>query len=101
MLWEKLTEPNFSYIYIKCIIFSTYFHPQMVVPKRAALLLDRLMVALHHALEQERGGHRIGEFYSDKSILNGKLSDLHNGLEPHQIREDGESQIKPLPSYLS
>lgn len=26
---------------------------QMVVPKRAAVLLDRLMVALHHALEDE------------------------------------------------
>ncbi|KAH8334132.1 uncharacterized protein AstCC isoform X1 [Drosophila kikkawai] len=67
----------------------SYDEYPMVVPKRAALLLDRLMVALHHALEHERGGHRIGEFYSDKSSLNGKLSELHNGLEPHQVREDG------------
>ncbi|XP_016963005.1 uncharacterized protein LOC108033250 isoform X2 [Drosophila biarmipes] len=61
----------------------------MVVPKRAALLLDRLMVALHHALEQERGEQRIGEFFGDKNILNGKFGEYHNGLEPHQVREDG------------
>ncbi|KAH8279830.1 hypothetical protein KR054_007963 [Drosophila jambulina] len=67
----------------------SYDEYPMVVPKRAALLLDRLMVALHHALEHERGGHRIGDFYSDKNSLNGKLSDFHNGLEAHQMREDG------------
>ncbi|XP_016978539.1 uncharacterized protein LOC108044158 [Drosophila rhopaloa] len=61
----------------------------MVVPKRAALLLDRLMVALHHALEQERSEQRIGDFFGDKNILNGKLGEFHNGLEPHQVREDG------------
>ncbi|KAI8043190.1 uncharacterized protein LOC128261585 isoform X2 [Drosophila gunungcola] len=61
----------------------------MVVPKRAALLLDRLMVALHHALEQERSEQRIGDFFGDKNILNGKLGEYHNGLEPHQVREDG------------
>ncbi|XP_017003500.2 uncharacterized protein AstCC [Drosophila takahashii] len=61
----------------------------MVVPKRAALLLDRLMVALHHALEQERSEQRIGEFFGDKNILNGKFGEYHNGLEPHQVREDG------------
>ncbi|XP_017059346.1 uncharacterized protein LOC108100109 isoform X2 [Drosophila ficusphila] len=61
----------------------------MVVPKRAALLLDRLMVALHHALEQERSEQRIGDFFGDKNALNGKLGEYHNGLEPHQVREDG------------
>ncbi|XP_017110294.1 uncharacterized protein LOC108134487 isoform X2 [Drosophila elegans] len=61
----------------------------MVVPKRAALLLDRLMVALHHALEQERSEQRIGDFFGDKNMLNGKLGEYHNGLEPHQVREDG------------
>uniref|UniRef100_A0A182FMZ2 Allatostatin CC n=1 Tax=Anopheles albimanus TaxID=7167 RepID=A0A182FMZ2_ANOAL len=41
----------------------------MVVPKRAAMLLDRLMVALHHALEKgdgEDGGARpINKVYRD------------------------------------
>lgn len=38
---------------------------QMIVPKRAALLLDRLMVALHHALEDgdQEGVQRISDMY--------------------------------------
>ncbi|XP_017151245.1 uncharacterized protein LOC108161485 isoform X1 [Drosophila miranda] len=63
---------------------DSYDEYPMVVPKRAALLLDRLMVALHHALEQERVGHRIGDFYADKNNLNVKLSEYKNGLEEHQ-----------------
>ncbi|XP_070133473.1 uncharacterized protein AstCC isoform X4 [Drosophila bipectinata] len=61
----------------------------MVVPKRAALLLDRLMVALHHALEQERAGHRIGDFYADKSNLNEKFGEPQNGLAQQPAGEDG------------
>ncbi|XP_055920239.1 uncharacterized protein LOC129951905 isoform X2 [Eupeodes corollae] len=37
---------------------GNYDEYPMIVPKRAALLLDRLMVALHHALEDERNGNR-------------------------------------------
>ncbi|XP_052897513.1 uncharacterized protein LOC128304372 [Anopheles moucheti] len=41
----------------------------MVVPKRAAMLLDRLMVALHHALEKGDGedgsGRPINKVYRD------------------------------------
>ncbi|XP_040170312.1 uncharacterized protein LOC120904416 isoform X2 [Anopheles arabiensis] len=41
----------------------------MVVPKRAAMLLDRLMVALHHALEkgdgEDGGGRPINKVYRD------------------------------------
>lgn len=38
----------------------------MVVPKRAALLLDRIMVALHHALEDdEKGSKRINDVYRE------------------------------------
>lgn len=41
----------------------------MVVPKRAAMLLDRLMVALHHALEKGEGdegtGRPINKVYRD------------------------------------
>ncbi|TMW48587.1 hypothetical protein DOY81_006342 [Sarcophaga bullata] len=43
----------------------------MVVPKRAALLLDRLMVALHHALEKENSGSaRLSDFYNNKNNYN-------------------------------
>lgn len=37
----------------------------MVVPKRAAMLLDRIMVALHHALEDNdrEGVQRITDLY--------------------------------------
>lgn len=39
----------------------------MIVPKRAAILLDRIMVALHHALEDgdQEGVRRINELYKD------------------------------------
>lgn len=39
----------------------------MVVPKRAAMLLDRIMVALHHALEDgdTEGVQRISDLYKD------------------------------------
>lgn len=44
---------------------------QMVVPKRAALLLDRLMVALHRALEKEKNGSaRLSDFYNNKNSYN-------------------------------
>ena len=39
----------------------------MIVPKRAAILLDRIMVALHHALEDgdQEGVRRINELYKN------------------------------------
>ncbi|XP_017473349.1 PREDICTED: uncharacterized protein LOC108364262 isoform X1 [Rhagoletis zephyria] len=46
-------------------IETSYDEYPMVVPKRAALLLDRLMVALHHALEQERG--KLSDFYAGRN----------------------------------
>lgn len=40
----------------------------LVVPKRAAILLDRLMVALHHALEDEKNGSRkIADVYGRRN----------------------------------
>lgn len=45
----------------------------MVVPKRAAMLLDRIMVALHHALEDNdnEGVQRITDLYkSNRHISN-------------------------------
>lgn len=64
----------------------------MVVPKRAALLLDRLMVALHHALENEREGHRIGDFYANKNMIQLKPIDYKNGIEELQPSEEGKYQ---------
>lgn len=45
------------------IVYCLYF--QMVVPKRAAMLLDRIMVALHHALEDgdREGVKKISDLY--------------------------------------
>lgn len=39
----------------------------MIVPKRAAILLDRIMVALHHALEDgdQEGVRRINDLYKE------------------------------------
>lgn len=63
----------------------------MVVPKRAALLLDRLMVALHHALENEREGHRIGDFYANKNMMQIKPTEYKHAHE--QPAEDGRNII--------
>ncbi|KAL5281926.1 hypothetical protein ACFFRR_005307 [Megaselia abdita] len=46
-------------------------YPMIVPKKRAAMLLDRLMVALHHALEDERNGNRrIGDVYGRGRFIN-------------------------------
>ncbi|XP_023164536.2 uncharacterized protein LOC111595186 isoform X2 [Drosophila hydei] len=65
----------------------SYDEYPMVVPKRAALLLDRLMVALHHALENEREGHRIGEFYANKNMVQMKPADYRNALQQQQQQQ--------------
>lgn len=70
----------------------------MIVPKkRAAMLLDRLMVALHHALEDERNGNRrIGDVYGrgrfinsdremDRHIQDISLEDLERAYENGNI----------------
>ncbi|XP_068150559.1 uncharacterized protein AstCC [Drosophila tropicalis] len=70
---------------------NNYDEYPMVVPKRAALLLDRLMVALHHALEHEHNGHRIGEFYGNKNNLNSKLFEYQNGLDQRLTGDEGNN----------
>lgn len=56
----------------------------MVVPKRAALLLDRLMVALHHALERDHSGStRLSEFYNNKNNVNNN----NNKKIPNEIND--------------
>jgi hypothetical protein len=67
------------------LIISRFFqyYSQLVFPKRAAMLLDRLMVALHHALEDEdpKEIKKINELYR-----NGQLSlpnsPLNSNLSP-------------------
>ncbi|XP_070065287.1 uncharacterized protein AstCC isoform X2 [Drosophila virilis] len=75
----------------------SYDEYPMVVPKRAALLLDRLMVALHHALENERDGHRIGDFYANKNMMQLKPNEYKNALEPLQATEEGAQM--PMSSH--
>lgn len=47
----------------------------MVVPKRAALLLDRIMVALHHALEDNdtEGIQRIADLHKSSRHSGGNM----------------------------
>lgn len=54
---------NTSDFTLKLIFYL--FPLQLVFPKRAAMLLDRLMVALHHALEDEdpKQIKKINELY--------------------------------------
>lgn len=46
-------------------LYFGFFLFQMVIPKRAALLIDRIMVALHHALEDNdaEGIQRIANLH--------------------------------------
>ncbi|KAH8263477.1 hypothetical protein KR044_009339, partial [Drosophila immigrans] len=71
----------------------------MVVPKRAALLLDRLMVALHHALENEREGHRIGEFYANKNLMQLEPNDYKSEAEKLQPSEEGSNMPSSSHSF--
>lgn len=51
------------------------------MPKRAAILLDRIMVALHHALEDgdQKEIRKISELYKDSR---------HNGARIQKIGKD-------------
>lgn len=57
----------------ECDYQNLFIFSKMVVPKRAAMLLDRIMVALHHALEDNdnEGVQRITDLYkSNRHIAN-------------------------------
>lgn len=65
---------------------------QLVFPKRAAMLLDRLMVALHHALEDQdpKEIKKINNLYR-----NGQLplqSPINNNLAPKYYKGKGKSE---------
>lgn len=51
---------------------------KLVVPKRAAILLDRIMVALHHALEDgdEKEIRKISELYRDSRHTGGRIQKI-------------------------
>ncbi|XP_019560842.3 uncharacterized protein LOC109429386 isoform X2 [Aedes albopictus] len=77
----------------------------MVVPKRAAMLLDRLMVALHHALERGEGedgtGRPINKVYRDakyggRPVTNGmvKQQNHHPQLQQQQPPSKTEQLMK-------
>lgn len=59
----------------------------MVVPKRAAMLLDRIMVALHHALEDNdrEGIQRIADIHK---------SSRHVGNNLHMNEKEMMQQFK-------
>lgn len=67
----------------------------MVVPKRAAMLLDRLMVALHHALErgegEDGGGRPINKVYRDAKYGGRPVT---NGM----VKQHGQQQQQQQPS---
>lgn len=62
----------------------------MIVPKRAAILLDRIMVALHHALEDndQEGVRRINELYKET-----------NSRHPKNIKLPKDFHAKYVPSF--
>lgn len=69
------------------IKFSLLHILQMIVPKRAAILLDRIMVALHHALEDDDkvGIRRISDMYKESK---------------YQKQKPVQQRIKDFPSKL-
>ncbi|XP_055295587.1 uncharacterized protein LOC129565117 [Sitodiplosis mosellana] len=79
----------------------SYDEYPMVVPKRAALLLDRIMVALHHALEDNdrEGIQRIAEIHKmsrhpatnvrlEKEMLQQFKAGTENDLNYYEIPVD-------------
>lgn len=70
----------------------------MVVPKRAAMLLDRLMVALHHALEDgdKEGVQRISDLYAGSRHAS-RNAHLNKEQPPHFM--GNEISRKPLNEF--
>lgn len=75
------------------INISNFIRSQLVFPKRAAMLLDRLMVALHHALEDEDPRHikKINELYRNGQLTL-PMSPLNTNLSPPPKYFKGKSE---------
>jgi hypothetical protein len=66
------------------------------VPKRAALLLDRLMVALHHALEDDdNGGRKLNQVYREGTVYSKIRHPIVQSIETNKLKAllGGESSI--------
>ena len=73
----------------------------MVVPKRAALLLDRLMVALHHALEKENSGSaRLSDFYNNKNNYNDNNKNNIAKEDGIRVRHDDDDENAEIPQDI-
>lgn len=61
---------NFKFYLLTIKFFRSPLFSQIVFPKRAAMLLDRLMVALHHALEDDdtKEVQRLSEIYRNGQL---------------------------------
>jgi hypothetical protein len=57
---------------------------QVIVPKRTALLLDRIMTALQKAVEDEKGGHSFASNVSENkaSICMARLCHVRTVQKP-------------------
>lgn len=106
---QQVISSHYHIVFVtskKIQIFQKLRFFQLIVSKRAAMLLDRLMVALHHALEDEDGNprkinevYRDGSFYAttqtlaaDKGKLNGNQRPQTSAL--HQVRTPNHHHLK-------
>lgn len=76
------------------LFFSRFlFHLQLVFPKRAAMLLDRLMVALHHALEDEdpKEIKKINELYRNGQLPLPPITPINPNFTPKYYKGKSEN----------
>lgn len=73
----------------------------MVVPKRAAMLLDRIMVALHHALEDgdKEGVQRISDLYAGSRHAN-KNMQLNKEQAQHYMGNKVAKQLNEFHLHI-
>lgn len=77
---------------------------QIVTPKRAAMLLDRIMVALHHALEdtEDGTGRKINDVYRDGGRYGAAVAGTKagaNGKPLYHAASAGKFAIRPYAGH--
>ncbi|XP_037042230.1 uncharacterized protein LOC119078675 isoform X2 [Bradysia coprophila] len=74
----------------------------LVVPKRAAILLDRIMVALHHALEDgdQKEIRKISELYKDSNRYTEDIHNISDYLPAEMDLTDINNQENRLPDDM-